>query len=288
MALNTNACYGQPKYVEAVANEPLKYGIFSVSEIATGDGHWQQGVEWEPGLCGPASTYDCPTCAQNDGGTAPAKTYNDEGVPLEDASPFTVYASFKCSPIGNWSRAEERALQALYTGEERAVETILAAGAHTGARALYGASTTDITPTPGTPVTVQQGIALLEQYIGENGKGQGVIVGSRRDITLAATEHLVECTETGLYTPLRTPIAALAGIDGKTGPNNDAPEANEAWLWALGSRPRIWRSEAWTTSDREHSLDIQTNDLEILAERNYLIGWDCFTVGVLVTSVGTA
>jgi hypothetical protein len=287
MALNPNACYGQPRYVEAVEAPALKYGLFSVANFApTGDPHWQQGVEWEPDLCGPALTYDCPTCVQNDGNTAPNKTYNDEGVPLEDASPFTVYGSFKCSPIGNWERAEQRAIRALETGEERAVETILAAGAHTGARALYGASTLDITPVAATPVSVQAGIALLEQYIGANGKGEGVIVGSRRDITLAnTTGKLIYPEGDTLYTCLGTPVAALSGINGLIGPNNDAAEANEAWLWALGSRPRIWRGDVFLTSEKGASLDIQTNDLEILAERTYVLGWDCFTVGVLITTV---
>lgn len=289
MALSTNACYGQPKYVEAVEAPALKYGIFSVAVPAeTGDYHWQQGVEWERGECGPASTYDCPTCVQNDGNTAPAKTYT-EGVPLEEASPFTVYASFKCSPIGNWSRAEEHARRSLETGEERAVEAMMATGAHVGARSLYQAGTLDITPTAGTPVTVAQGIALLEQYIGANGKGEGVILGARRDILLANANGKLICPEGDtLYTVLGTPVAALSGINGKTGPNNDAPEVNEAWLWALGSRPRIWRGEVFMTSGRESSLDILTNDLEILAERNYIIGWDCFTVGVLISTIGTA
>lgn len=289
MALNTNACYGQPRYVEAVDGAPLKYGIFSVANFEGGDGKWQQGVEWEPQLCGAASGYRCPTCVQNDGDTAPAKVYSEAGVPLEEAMPFTVYASFACSPIGNWDRAEARARKFLESGEERAVEAMMADGVHAASRSLYNATTTDITPVVGTPVSVAQGIALLEQYIGENGKGEGVIVGSRRDILLANANGKLICPEgETLYTILGTPVAALSGINGKTGPNNDAPEANEAWLWALGSRPRIWRSEAFVTSVREASLSTDTNDLKILAERTYAIGWDCFTVGVLISTIGTA
>src|ERR1700755_203842 len=99
MALVTGSCYGQPVYVEAPAVTPLRFGLFSVSNMITaGDPHWQQGVEWEqePG-CGPASVYACPTCAQNNGGTAPAKTYV-AGIVVQNALPFTVYHSFKCSP----------------------------------------------------------------------------------------------------------------------------------------------------------------------------------------------
>jgi hypothetical protein len=291
MALNANACYGQPKYVEALQGAPLKYGIFSVADLSdSGEAHWQQGIEWEPQLCGPASTYRCPTCAQNDDNEAPAKTYTDEGVPLETALPFTVYASFACSPIGNWDRAEERARAALLSGEERAVEAMMSAGVHASSNSLTGASTVNITPTPGTAVSIQTGLALLEQYLGANGKGEGTIVGTRRDILLANTDgKLIVREGDHLETFLGTPVAALAGITGTVGPNNTAAGPGESWLFALGSRPRIIRGGVFLTSERDYSLNTEDNNLNILAERTYVLGWDCFTAGVLVSgAVATA
>lgn len=287
MALNPNACYGQPKYVEAPSGLALPYGLFSVSEIREGgDAHWQQGIEWERELCGPASNYGCPTCTLSNINQAPAKIYTDLGVPLESALPFTVYASFSCSPIGNWDRAEDRARAALLSGEERAVEAMLADGTHATSRALTNASSVDATPTPGTPVTIAQGLAILEEYIGLNGKGQGVIVGNRRDILLANTNgKLITREGDHLETIVGTPVAALSGFDGRTGPNNDAAGTGEAWLFGLGSRPLILRSDSFLTSAREQSLDTGTNDLDVLAERTYALGWDCFTVAVLVQSV---
>lgn len=287
MALNANACYGQPKLVPALDGAPLKYGIFSVADLSdAGSGHWQQGIEWEPQLCGPGSLYRCPTCVQNDGDTASAKVYTDDGVPLEEAMPFTVYASFACTPIGNWDRAEDRARAFLLSGEERAVEAMVSDGVHAASRSLTNAGSINITPTPGTPVTVAQGVALLEQYIGANGKGEGVIIGTRRDVTLAnANGKLISVEGDTLYTLLGTPVAAVSGIAGTVGPNNVAAGAGQAWLFGLGSRPRILRSEVFMTSSREQSLDVKFNNLNVLAERTYAVGWDCFTVGVLVTSI---
>lgn len=287
MAINANSCYGQPRLVPALDGAPLKYGILSVADLTeAGSGHWQQGIEWEPHLCGAGTTYRCPTCVQNDGDAAPAKVYTDQGVPVEEAMPFTVYASFACTPIGNWDRAEERARAFLLSGEERAVEAMVSDGVHAASRSLTNSTTVDITPTPGTPVTVSQGLALLEQYIGANGKGEGVIIGTRRDITLANANGKLICPEGDtLYTVLGTPVAAVSGITGLTGPNAVAADPGEAWLWALGSRPRIMRSEVFMTSSRETSLDTAFNNLNILAERTYVVGWDCFTVGVLITSV---
>ncbi len=285
MALVADACYGQPRYVEVGQSERLPYGLFSVVDFSAGDGpYWQQGVEYEPYKCGPAGVYACPTCVQNNAGTAPAKTY-ETGIPLVQSFPFTVYGSFKCSPVGNWDRAVERAQAHLETGEERAVELEIARNnVHTGL-GLTAAGATNITPTPGTPVTVQQGIALLESYIGANSNGSGVILGNRRDVTLAnSAGQLIIPSDSRLHTILGTPVAALSGFDGKTGPNNVAAAAGNAWLFATG-KIHAHRSEVFTPADRSESLKTATNDLEVLAERTYEISWECFTAGVLVTSV---
>lgn len=283
MALVTGSCFGQPVYVEALDVQPLSYGLFSIADFPNaGDAHWQMGVEWEPDPCGPASIYTCPTCAQLAGGTSPNKTITN-GVGLANAFPFTVYGTFRCSPVGNVDRAFERAASVLRNGAERAVELELATGAHVGSQALVDAATVNITPTVGVPVTIPQGIALLEQYIGANSPGQGVILGARREILLANSDGPV-LTPSGaeLHTLLDTPVAALGGFDALTGPNGLAAPAGQAWLFALGSRPRVWRSEVFNAQDREHALNKLNNDLTVVAEQNYAVGFDCFAAGVLV------
>lgn len=287
MALVVGSCYAQPLYVEAPDVTPLPHGLFSIATILSPeDPHWQTGIEYEPLACGPASVYACPTCVQNNNNTAPAKTY-EEGVPLTNGFPFTVYGSFKCSPVGNWDRGFERAADSLRAGEERAVESAIATGDFHGGVSLTGADAIDITPTPGTPVNLVQGIALLEQYVGANGSGQGAILGSRRDLILANANG-VQVWKDGemLRTLLGTPVAGLAGFDGRTGPNDDAAGAGQAWLFGLGSTPVIRRSEIFMTpEDRRAALNTGTNDFEVLAERTYVVTWDCFTAAVLVTSI---
>lgn len=289
MALVTGSCYGQPMYVEAPLAQPLRFGLFSVSDLITpGDPHWQQGVEWEqePG-CNPASVYACPTCNQNDGNTAPAKTYTS-GIVKVNALPFTVYHSFKCSPIGTWADGFDRARRGLLLSEERAVENEISLGTHMVSNALTRATTVDATPVPGTPVTVAQGVALLEQYGAAHSHGEFVILMSRRDATMAGAQQVLSDNEpdgTVLTTKLATPVAAMGGFDGKTGPNNVAAGTGNAWIFATG-KPQIRRSEVFETpGDREHALSQRTNDFAVLAERTYSVGWDCLTAGVLVTSV---
>lgn len=297
MALATGACYGQPVYIPAPEILPSPFGIFSVSDMQTlgdaADPHWQQGVEWEsePGY-GQTGVYACPTCVQNNGGTAPAKAYVT-GVPLVQGFPFTVYASFKCSPIGRWEDGFDRARRGLLNGEERAVEGEIALGTKHNGNSLTAATTVDVTPTAGTPVTPVQGLAILEQYIRANAAGQGTILITARDLTLIDTMAILISEEDDdepnnrmLLTRLETPVAALGGFDGRTGPNGTAAGAGKSWMFALGGRPKILRSDIFTMpEDKYHALSQRTNDFAVLAERTYVMNWDYFTAAVLITSV---
>lgn len=287
MALVSGSCYGQPLAVATPElPEPLSYGLFSVAEsMPTENAHWQQGVEWQPYSCAVAGATPCPTCAQNAAGTAPEKTYEDTPDAVA-AFPFTVYGSFACSPFGHWDDAVLRARKLLQSGAERAVELEIGAnGVGHGGRFLTAAGSVDVTPTPGTPVTLAQGLAILEDAGADRGNGQFVIMANRREVTLLnANGPLIYPTGAQLRTTLGTPVAALSGFDARVGPNAVAAGAGQAWLFATGT-PRIWRSEVFVTSERDQALKTATNDLEILAEQTYVVGWDCFTIGVLVTSV---
>lgn len=288
MALAANACLGQPLYVPAEDVKPLPYGLFSVSTVRdSADPHWIQGTEWEPQPCGPASVWGCPTCTQNNAQSAPNKT-PVSGVATRQAFPFVVYGSFQCSPIGNWDRGFDRARSMLDNGAERAVEGQFGVSAVSHSATLTDAAAINITPTPGTPVTVTQGLALLESYIGSNASGQGVILANRREVTLAAANHLIHPNDahTQLVTKLDTPVAALGGFDGRTGPTSIAPVAGMSWMFAVGSVPVIYRSPVtMNPTTREAALRTTNNNFIVLAEQTYSVGFDCFAVGVLVTSV---
>lgn len=290
MALATNACLGQPQYVAAQDVQPLPYGLFSVSTVLDGgDGHWQQGTEWEPQPCGPASIWGCPTCAQNNALNAPNKTVTS-GVASRQAFPYVVYGSFSCSPIGNWDRGFERARQMLESGAERAVEGEFALATVSHSPSLTDAAAINITPGATTPVSVVNGIALLEQYIGANGSGQGVILATRREATIAISNHLIRPNDahTMLQTRLDTPVAALGGFNGLMGPNGVAATTGQAWMFALGSRPVVRRSGITMNPDvREQALRTTNNNFQVFAEQTYSVGFDCFAVGVLVNAVPT-
>lgn len=263
------------------ATVPHPFGLLSVAVPRDpADPHWQNGVEFEPYRCDAAELYALPTCEQYASDSSPAKDYA-EGVPLADAFPFAVYGSFKCSPVGNWDRAEDRARHHLHTGRERAIETAIETGAAGASPALNGASTTDVTPTPGTAVGIVSGVGLLESWIAANTTG-GVIHLSPLLATLALAEHLLVEDGAVLRTKLRTPVIVGAGYTGTHGPNNDSPDPGDYWAFASGI-PQVWISDELVVAPRAEALDTATNDLEILVEQTVLVGWACGAAGVLVT-----
>lgn len=277
------------RYVAAPVPSSLPFGLFSVATMVPSDQdpHWQAGVQWESVACGPSGIYSDCSCNF----PATTKTYV-AGTPLVVATPFTVYGSFSCSPIGRQDDAFDRARAHLYAGEERAVELAIATQTTHTSQALNSTTTVDITPVIAavhTPVTVSQGVAMLESYIGAHASGQGVILANRREVTLMGRDHVLldpKPSDSVLYTKLLTPIGAMGGFDGKTGPSATAAAVGNAWLFALGGRPIVRRSDVlMVTGQLEDSLNRSNNNLNILAERTYVVGWDCFTAAIEVVSI---
>jgi hypothetical protein len=66
-----------------------------------------------------------------------------------------------------------------------------------------------------------------------------------------------------------------------TGPDGTAAPAGTAWLYFTG-QPFIYRSRDVRTFMREESFDRSTNLLKVIAERTYLVGWDCCHYAVLI------
>lgn len=285
--------YAPARYVAAPSPVAPRFGLFSVSTIlepgseSGAEGHWPLGIEWEPIPCAPASIIGVgcdPATSGNDDRFGYPKTGADSSN-LVVGSPFGVYGSFSCSPIGHWSDAEDRALAHLYAGEERAVERAIYRGEAGNDRSLVDPATVDVTPTPGTAVDIIDGFALLESYLGLNHSGIGVIHGNPREITWAASQYLLadhNASATQLTTQLGTLVASEGGMSATIAPNGATTPGNDYWLYATG-RPIIRRTAPILTSERGASLNTSNNDLEVIAERIYVVAWDCATAAVLVS-----
>lgn len=282
------------RYVAAPSPNPYPFGLLSVSikPDVTSEDHWEAGLRWEATPCEPAAItgYGCV------GGGAPAlfgvpKTYRD-GTDYIDGNPFVIYGSSKCSPIGGqWERGYDRATAHLLNGEERALERAIYLGEAGNHQTLIDPDTVDLTPTPGTAVSITAGVALLEAHLVGTHHSVGVIHANPRDVTFMVAEggiiRMPTAQSTSLNTYLGTYVAAEGGMDGNTGPDGTEidPADGTHWLYASG-RPVVRRSQPFQVpTERTTGLDRATNDLELLVERTYIVAWECITAAVLVTTV---
>jgi hypothetical protein len=123
-----------------------------------------------------------------------------------------------------------------------------------------------------TGADVAHAIGLLEQELAECYAGQGLIHVPRSALATLAAWNLVTEIEGGLFTPGGNRIVAGGGYPG-TGPDGEAPAAGTTWIYATGA---AWgyRSNVFFSQVRD-SLNRSSNTLQMLAERNYLIGFEC-------------
>ena len=273
-----------PMMVDGAPRLALSYGLFTVlTPRPEGDGRWQNGIEWEPLSCGPVSGFGawCPTDDNGD-------PIEQVGIPkgfntnpaLGEASPFGVYASYNCSPVGR--SIEEGAIRAraiLAAREEAMVERTLWNGTLGNTPNLQD-DAEDITPTPGTAVDPVEAIGLLEEFNGQNYGSQGIIHLTRRGATAAIGAYVVFREGARLVTGLGTPVVAGAGYPG-TSPAGAAADPGESWGYVS---PALigYRSEVFEPSNRQGDLlDRGINQLMAMAERSYVIGYDPCGVGAV-------
>lgn len=129
---------------------------------------------------------------------------------------------------------------------------------------------TDITPTPGTPVTNPRfALGLLEQWARDQSTFAPTISGNALALTL------VEDAIPDLKTILDTPVVLAAGY-GPVGPGRTAG-AGQAWLYIHG-RINVWRGPSEVTP----AIDYRNNRNVALAEGSYASSVDSFVAAVLV------
>lgn len=263
----------------------LPYGLWDTIQTPSPDGvHWQQGVTWEDRCPTGDSTYD--ECLAVTGIGAPpeppAKTAN---VVQESrgATPFTVYARFDCSPVG-LGDAQATAQDALARVEQLQVEAAFWTGVAGGQAVVFPHLAADtevldgevVLQTAASPTVtgadVAQALGELEQELADCYAGQGLIHVPRTALPTLAAWNLVREVDGRLLTPGGNLIVAGGGYSG-TGPDGSAPAAGTTWIYATGA---AWgyRSDVYFSQVRD-SLNRSSNTLQMLAERNYLIGFEC-------------
>lgn len=277
--------------VEGAVRQTLAHGLFSAFTLRPDSrDRWESGARWEPGTCEPVDGIGQAQCDPEDTVGLPKEL--DSNLPgWGNASPFTVYGHFQCSPVGySAERAQALADDHLYAREEARVERAFWTGDLGNIPNLRQTLDTDgtpvltevVNPTPGTAVDFVVGLGLLEAALAESYGSIGVIHMSRLAGSVATSRQVVQTTGGRLTSHLGTPIVAGAGYPG-TGPTGQVPTGNTTWMYAT---PALfgYRSEVFRSSNRPGDLfDRARNDLYAVAERSYLLGFDpCGVFAVLV------
>jgi len=267
--------------VEAPARAPLPYGLLSVAQSLTeADVHWRNGVWFEPDTC-QATSITTQSCSATGGVDKPITPNMD----LRASNPFTVYTLPVCSAVGLLpDQAQSRAAAALTSGEARAVEREFWTGEngvlpHLAANAVVTGSDGSTEQTAATVIVsggvdVVEGISLLEEQLDLCYGNEGVLHVPPAVLTHMAAWNLVTRDGPRLRSPSGHLIAAGAGYPG-TSPAGAAPAAGTRWVYATGA-VALWRSAIdFYAQSPADILDRQRNNVIFIAERTYVIAWDC-------------
>lgn len=277
--------FAPEQVVPNIGRTALPYGLFSILvPRSDGDGHWQNGVVWEPLTCAPASGIG-PSCAPGESIGLP-KGFADGGG-SDTAGPFSVYGSYQCSPVGRTvEEAQDRANQHLIAREEAAVEATLWTGVLGNVPNLNGANgyTAPVT-LGGGAVDVVEGLGLLEDWLGAEYGSLGVIHMTRAGAMSAFNGVMLQRAGARLETSLGTPVVAGAGYPGGS-PAGAAATAGTTWMYATPALSG-YRSEIFPSIARGGDLlDRSDNTLYAIAERNYVLMWDDCGVAAVQVNLG--
>jgi hypothetical protein len=185
----------------------------------------------------------------------------DNYCSVSEFDPFTVYA-YNDDAVPGFTMDEDvaNAVARLTNGEQTASEDHL----WSLMGAAIGANVVDL-----TGHDLWYGLGYVEQVLAETYGGQGVIHMSRLTATFLWEYLTVQGGK--LVTKLGTPVISGAGYDNYIGdpPNN--------YKMFVSGPVVLYRGDIDT---RENALDRSTNQTSIIAQRDYVLGWDCVAYGV--------
>lgn len=270
----------------------LPFGLWDAVQKPQAPSHWQNGITWVERCPEGDTTYD--ECISVTGTGAPpeppTKTDNVAQV-FRGATPITIYARFDCSPVGI-GEAEQAAQEALSRVENTRLEESfwtgvvggqVAAFPHLAANAevdddqsilLQSAASVCVTGTD-----VARGLGELEDCLADCESGHGIIHIPPEALPTFFAWNLAIRRDNGLFTPAGHQIVVGTGYPG-TGPDGSAAPAGSTWIYATG--PMFgYRGGVRFTTARE-SFDRAENTLQMLAERTYVLGWQCCHFAALI------
>jgi hypothetical protein len=277
-------------------------GLFAVAGFpelpSDGNGNrWECGIQYQAKTCARPYGWQ-PACPPD----APLDKVPSLEFGLTEGKPFTVILGINCMLPGNTlTEFRDAVVDAFTLCEQRSAEEIFWAGSTHDPENPDGPriplennslSRPDAAPedqcvalgTVDEPLSVTAGVAALEQYLGDNYCGQGVIHAPRAVSAYAARASLTcQCGTPQVSTPLGTRWAFGGGYAVNTGPDGVEAPAGVAWMYATG-QVNILRSEVWINPDElVYAFNTRNNQVELYAERTYVITTECVCAAVPVS-----
>jgi hypothetical protein len=287
---------GQRQIVDAPSYSPTPFGLMTTVEwVTSSDPHWQNGITYSP-MCGAgslgATTFDECIAVTGTGDAPPPQAFaNTVTHTPRGATSFVAMTEFDCAPIGN-DQAQKIATDALAMAEpwqvERAFWTGVASGQsvvfpHLAANAqtldatgilLQSAATTVTGVGETAPHNIDLALGLLEEALGNCYGGIGVIHVPELLLPTMDAWGVIKKVGAVMYTTNGNKIAVGGGYPG-TSPAGVARGSSATWIYATGN-VFGYRSQVRVRAPQgAQAFDRSTNTMKMIAERTYVLGWDC-------------
>lgn len=280
---------------DALPFTPPSFGLLSPATTSldlTGE-QWRLGIQWQATCPDSNGTYgECTTLADAPEPSPKGETWD---WVARGATPVTVYSRVDCAPVGQWSQLSPRNQRALLRSEERELERIFWTGvadensgnvttyphlAYDGLTIFDGDDLIQPNPTIVTaiPQTIEVGIGMLEDAMRDCYPGVATLHVPIRLASLMAEAYLLnQRSGPVMYTSSVGSKVVFGNYPGTSPDGTDTPGVT--WVYATGE-VFYQREPMPHTFTAVESFDRDVNTLSMIAERTYVIGWDCCLVAI--------
>lgn len=203
----------------------------------------------------------------------------DDGPSTITSLPFVVQAVQNCGTIG-WTPEQWQAfiVDKLETGEQAVVERVFSEGTFAQAPSLANNSTaaTDL----GTAASIDEGLGKLESWLYAAYGPTGVIHVPMIAAPYVYSDYHVLKNSQAWETQNRTKVSF--GNYANKGPTGTAASAGTAYFYITGQVAAFRASDIFV-SPWGASINKVTNQIQMMAEREWVVSYECYSAAVLVT-----
>lgn len=284
-----------PVYVPQPAVGNIRYGLFTAANgpFPMPDHGDVGGVQYLEEHCGNAHLWAAASCSNPtvNGGVLPMDACDGTAIGL----PFQAIASIKLGAFP-WDspEVERRARVRLNDNSQYIVEQAFWGGSADVQPVVQrpelngGSGLLDVTPTPGTAVTIEYGVGLLEDALAQYSypgiiHARPVVAPFAMERQLAPMPERMSRAQGGaLFTPMGNVWSFGRGYSGNK-PNNDAvvPASGTAYLVATGATT-VFRDDRVFVNPPERTFDRSGNAWQTTAQQAYAVTVDCVAFFVLI------